>query len=361
MPTTKRIYDAIDSIAPYKRAESFDNTGVMIDAGRDIASALLCMDVTGETVAEAQSRGAGLIISHHPLIFDPLKRISHGDLVYRLIAAGISCISAHTNLDSAQGGVNDCLAGLLGIKNTAVFGDIALESYDKIIVFTPPESAEPVRTAMAAAGAGVLGAYSECAFMSGGTGLFRPGQGANPYIGAQGELERVEETKIEAVCPRASTKAVVAAMLAAHPYETPAFDIFEDRAVQTAHAMGRIGELDAEMEPEAFARFVKERLGSGSVRYTAGERAIKRVAVCGGAGGSFLHKAIAEGAHAYVTADLRYHQSFEAIHAGLTLVDAGHFATETVVLEPLAQRLRELVPGVSFELSASNRDGWRYI
>lgn len=361
MATARQIYDAIDQIAPYRYAEQSDNTGLMIEAEREITKVLLALDVSHAVIDEALRTGAQLILTHHPLIFNPIKRLTHRDLAYRLISAGISCLSAHTNLDSAPGGVNDVLAQRLGLKNVRVFGDVTHEHYDKIIVFAPPFHAQLIHAVMAEAGAGQIGEYSDCAFLSEGTGLFRPSGAASPFIGSANELERVPEVKIEAICPREKTAAVIAAMKAVHPYEEPAFDIFENRALRTESAMGRIGELDAPIQPQAFAYFVGETLGSGSIRYTDGGRVIRRVAVCGGAGGSYFSRALSMGADAFVTADLRYYQAFDALNAELTLIDAGHFATETIVLAPLMAQLTPLFPDISFAVAQSNADGWQYL
>lgn len=343
----KEILYKIDEIAPFALAEGYDNTGLLVgDENAEVAGVLLALDCTPEVIRRAEESGANLIVTHHPVLFDPVKRLPANSLIYRLAAAGIAVISAHTNLDIAPGGVNDCLAEKLGLGNIRGLSAVSRRAFQKISVFVPESHAAQVREAMAAAGAGRLGSYSGCAAMTGVTGTFLPGPGAHPTLGQVGRQETVPEIKVEMICSAADAERAVEAMKRVHPYEMPAYDIFEDTAVFDTFFIGRIGELAAPLEPAAFAAFVKEALDAPSVRYVEGNRPVKRVALCSGSGGEYLCDSLAAGADAFVTAEVKHHVFLEAERQEITLLDAGHFSTEDVVVEPLRSMLSSAFPGI---------------
>ena len=198
------------------------------------------------------------------------------------------------------------------------------------------------------AGAGQLGDYSACTFSTPGQGTFQPEEGAHPFLGQVGQLERADEVRLEMICPPECLDRVVAAMKEAHPYELPAYDVFVDEAVAHTEYLGRIGQLEAPLSPRDFAQRVKERIGAVSVKYLDADRPIQTVALCSGSGADLMSAALAAGADALLTADVKHNQFIDAQEAGITLLDAGHFDTEDLVLEPLAQRLEALLPEVPF-------------
>lgn len=361
MTTVGEIYEYMDRIAPFELAESWDNSGLLCGSSELPAdSVLVSLDITSEVAQEAAEIGAQLIVSHHPVIFEPLKSLSPASVPWRLAASGISAICAHTNLDIAAGGVNDCLAQRLCLNNRKPLQITGDNPSYKVIVFVPAEQAERVYIAMAEAGAGTLGSYSGCAFLSAGEGRFLPHEGAHPFIGETGKLAQVPEVRIEMFVTAARLSAVKAAMLAAHPYEQPAYDVFLDEAVKDVRSLGLIGELPAEYSPEEFAAFVRERLGCTGVRFACGGHPIRNVAVCGGAGGSLWSHVVGGHADAFVTGDVKHNLLIDAKEAGITIVDAGHFATENVVVEPLAQRLSQQFPDVQFTVSRACKDPAEY-
>lgn len=361
MTTVSEIYEYIDQIAPFALAESWDNSGLLCGSGElPVDSALVALDITSDVAAEAAEIGAQLIISHHPVIFEPLKKLSAASVPWRLASSGISAICAHTNLDIAAGGVNDCLAQRLCLNNRKPLQVTGDSPFYKMVVFVPVEQAEPVYVAMAEAGAGALGCYSGCAFLSSGEGRFLPHEGAKPFVGEMGKLAQVPEVRIEMFVAGEKLNAVKAAMLASHPYEQPAYDIFIDESVKQVHSLGLIGELPAEYSPEEFASFVRERLGCAGVRFASGGHPIRNVAVCGGAGGSLWSHVVGGHADAFVTGDVKHNLFIDAKEAGITLVDAGHFATENVVIEPLAGRLAQQFPEVHFTVSRVHREPGEY-
>lgn len=347
--TVKDILAAVDAIAPFRLTMDFDNTGLLVgDPDAPVQSVLLALDCTDPVIEEAKRQNANLIISHHPVIFKGIKRVTADSVVWKAIRSDISVISAHTNLDIAQGGVNDCLAQKIGLSQLRGLTVTNSEAFDKVIAFVPESHAAAVHQAMTAAGAGTIENYAGCAFFTHGEGSFLPLEGADPYLGTVGEVEKAKEVRIEMICPKAKTKAVVAAMKAAHPYEVPAYDIFEDRGIVSEESLGRVGELCEPLSAKELAQQVKDALGDTAIRYTEGKQPIQTVAVCGGAGDSELESAIRCGAQALVTGEAAHHIFIEAAHRGITLIEAGHFHTEAVVLDSLCQRLMEKFPEIKF-------------
>lgn len=349
MTTVFDIYNAIDALAPFSLTMDFDNTGILVgNRAQTVTKALLALDCTQPVLQQAAALGAELILTHHPVIFHPLKRICADSVVYQLLQKGLAVISAHTNLDIAAGGVNDLLASRLGLQNLSGIGMVSQKPYQKVVAFVPAKQAGFVREAMAKAGAGSIGQYQGCAFSADGTGTFLPLEGSHPAVGSVGTQEQVAETRIEMICPPGKTSAVLQAMKAVHPYEVPAYDVFDDSGLMDTQYVGRIGELSREMSPAEFARFVKQSLNAVSVKYADAGKPICRVAVCSGSGGSFFPDAVSAGADALVTGDVKHDQFLDACSQGLTLLDAGHFDTENLVLEPLRDRLAALLPEVEF-------------
>lgn len=362
MTTASKINEYIDRIAPYDTAMGFDNPGLLVgDPDASVKKALVALDITTDVVKEAKSVGAELIISHHPVIFQPLKRLLKDSVPFQLAAAGITAICAHTNLDMAKGGVNDTLARLLEVADTAPLSVHLSKDYTKIVVFTPETHTEAVRLAMIKAGAGTLNDYSGCAFVSKGTGSFTPQDGAKPFLGEQGREEQVPEEKVEMICPPSLLGGVLLAMKQVHPYEEPAFDLFSTRAVKEVVPMGLVGSLGEELDPEQFARLVKARLSCEGVRYVRGNRPVKKVALCGGAGGDLINAAAEKGADAYVTGEIKHHELLFAREKGITVVDAGHFKTEDIIVPALINRLQQEFRDITFIRSSSGTDGVRYL
>jgi len=362
MPTVQDFYETIDHFAPFALAESWDNVGILLGSGETpVRGALIALDVTGEVIDEAVRMGANLIISHHPVIFKALGRIPADSLVWRLTGERIHVVSAHTNLDIAEGGVNDVLARRLGLAELRGLSATASEPFCKVAVMAPPQDADAIYDAMAKKGAGCLGSYSHCGFMAGVEGRFKPLEGARPHIGAVGALERVEEVRLEMLVSPDCLEEVLAAMRATHPYEEPAYDVYHNHACTRTAYLGRIGRLSAPVSPEELARLVKERLGVGGVKYVAGSGPVDTVAVCGGSGADLIHTAKAMGAQALVTGESKHNLLLDARRMGMTLIDAEHFSTEAVVLESLCERIKERIGGVPVLLSASEKSEIRYL
>jgi hypothetical protein len=287
-------------------------------------------------------------------------------MVHRLLIGGVALHVAHTNADSADPGVSDALADVLGLDDLRSLEPQPTRAVDKLVVFVPESHAERVLDAVTAAGAGRIGAYDRCAWTVVGTGTFRPGPGTSPTIGSVGAVERVTEVRVETVLPRALRVPVVAALVAAHPYEEPAYDLYELAAQPGTTGIGRIGQLARPESLRAFAERVANSLPAtaAGVR-TAGDPGapVHAVAVCGGAGDSLLDAARAAGVDAYVTADLRHHPVSESREDGLpALVDVAHWASEWPWLADAARRLHDALyaAGTTVEtrVSRTPTDPW---
>ncbi len=349
------IFGFIEEFCPGELAEEWDNCGLQVgDPERPVSRVLLALDMDREVLSEALEKGAGLVVTHHPLLLKGARQFREdrppGRLLAGIIRAGITVYAAHTNLDSAARGVSQALAEKLDLAEIRVLRPGG-ERFLKLAVFVPPDHTDAVREALARAGAGWIGNYSECTFMTGGTGTFRPLEGASPFIGRVGGLEKVEETRLETILPARLAGRAVKAMLTAHPYEEVAYDLYplENRPGRTG--AGRVGRLETPLTLKEFALRVKEALGLPAVRYGGREDGeVRKVAVCGGSGGDFWPLALDGGADVLVTGDIGYHAARDMLASGLCFVDAGHYGTERVVLEPLAAYLRERCRGAGLEV-----------
>lgn len=331
---------------PPALAENWDNVGLQVgDPAAVIRRVMVCLDVSERALDEALRHGAQAIVSHHPLIFSPLKRLSPADetgrLVFRAVREGIAVLSAHTNLDSAREGLNDWLAAILGLEETAPLQPGGSDLC-KLVVFVPAGYEDPVAQALFEAGAGHIGRYDSCSFRSEGVGTFRPGDAARPFIGRPGALERVREIRLETVLTPEVRGRALARMLKAHPYEEVAYDLVPLANIRMDVGLGRIGRLAEATTLGTFAEQVKQRLEIPSLRVVGAlERKVVKVAVCGGSGASVLGDADRQGADVLVTGDVKYHEAQSARFRNLGLIDAGHFGTERIMVEHLATALRQ--------------------
>jgi dinuclear metal center YbgI/SA1388 family protein len=371
VPSLADVVAALDRLYDPGRAESWDAVGLVCgDPDADVNKVLFAVDPVSVVADEALQWGADLLVTHHPLFLRPVHGVAattpKGRLIHRLLTGGVALHVVHTNADSAEPGVSDALAGVLGLDDLRPLEPQPTPAVDKLVVFVPESHAERVLDAVTAAGAGHIGAYDRCAWTVVGTGTFRPGPGTNPVIGSVGTVERVTEARVETVLPRAARVAVVAALVAAHPYEEPAYDLYELAAKPGTTGIGRVGRL-ARPEPlRAFSERVARSLpatAAGVRTAGAASAPVHTVAVCGGAGDSLLDAARAAGVDAYVTADLRHHPVSESREDGPPgLVDVAHWASEWPWLADAARRLRDLLDAagttVETRVSRTPTDPW---
>ncbi|WP_110926891.1 Nif3-like dinuclear metal center hexameric protein [Bacillus massiliglaciei] len=326
-----QIIGLFEQFSPKKYAAmEGDPIGLQIgQLSKPVTKVLTALDVTEEVAEEAIANGAELIIAHHPLIFRPLKKLdlstAAGRIIEKLIKHDIAVYAAHTNLDVAKGGVNDLLAEALGLKHAEVLVPTFEIGLKKLAVYVPKESEAKVRAALGSAGAGAIGNYSHCSFSAEGTGRFMPEEGTNPYIGTKGEMESVNEIRIETVYPEDIEKQILTAMIKAHPYEEVAYDIYKLENQGEVLGLGRIGDLPEAMTLGEFAEYVKKALDVPAVRFVGDSSAkVKKVAVLGGDGNKYFKAAKFQGADVYVTGDMYYHVAHDAMQIGLNIVDPGH-------------------------------------
>ncbi len=345
----KEIVEYIDSFAPFSTAMSYDNCGLLIGDGEtEPSGAVISLDATMDALQYALDHKCNLVVTHHPIIFNPLKRIGAQSAVYQYIRHGVSVISAHTNLDMAKGGLNDLLAKRLGLTGISGLGVVAQQPYQKLTVFVPEAFAGAVMDAMAEAGAGEFGGYSRCFFAAEGKGYYQPEAGSHPFRGKEGSLHTEAEVRLEAICHPAKARAAVEAMVRAHPYERPAYDLMDDLSLTAPVYEGRVGMLATPLTPGTLAGQVKERLGLEAVglvcREGLEEKPLVRVAVCSGAGSSILYDCAKEGIDALITSEIKHNIAQDALDMGIIMVDGGHYGTEIIAVPLLAQKLEGRFP-----------------
>ena len=366
MATLSDVVDLVHSWFPPSTAESWDAVGLVSgDPSAPIEKILLAVDAAPGVAAEAVAVAADLLLVHHPLFFKPVHSVAattpKGRTLWTLSSAGCALLAAHTNADQAVGGVSESMAYALGLTDLEPL--VGAAPLDSLVTYAPIESAAAVREALAAAGAGHIGRYDTASFSHEGTGRFRPLAGANPAIGTIGAVESVAEERIEVILPRASRGDVVTALLTAHPYETVAYQVVELATTADATAgHGRIGSV-APTTLRAFAESVAAALPATAAGIRVGgdlDRPIRRVALCGGAGGSFLPDVARSDADVYVTSDLGHHTAGEFLEAGgAALIDVPHWAAESTWLPVVARRLREALGGtVEVVVSEVVTDPW---
>lgn len=371
MPTLGDITALLDRWFPPHHADSWDAVGLACgDPATDVRRILLAVDPVTAVADEAVADGAQLLVCHHPLFLKGVHGVAatdpKGRIVHRLLSAGCGLFTAHTNADSPAGGVSESLALALGLEDVRPLEADPAPAMDKIVVFAPVEAGELIRAALADAGAGAIGDYDSCTFTSTGEGRFRPLDGAQPTIGEVGRTEQVEEVRIETICPRHLRAVAVGAMLAAHPYEEPAYDVLELAALdEPDRGSGRIGRLTTPMSLADFAAHVSQVLAETAhgVRVAGDpDQPVEWVGLCGGAGDFLLDRARSAGVDVYLTSDLRHHPASELReHGAPALVDVAHWAAESTWLPVLRRRLVDaLGDTVEVRVSTINTDPWTF-
>ena len=362
MPTVAAVIAFLEEFAPPALAASWDNVGLLL-GHRDarVKRIMTCLTVTPESAAEAVEAKAQLIVTHHPILFRPVKRLTTGNpegrVLLSLARAGVAVYSPHTAFDNTRGGINDAIAGKLGLTAVTPLRRGEGPRSCKVVVFVPDKDLARVSDAMFAAGAGHIGEYSQCSFRLAGTGTFFGSDASNPTIGRKGRREDVSEWRLEVVCPESSVEAVVAAMRKAHSYEEPAYDVYQLRPTAPKLGEGRVGRLPAPQPLAGLAKTVKTALRAGMVQ-TVGDAAarVERVAIVCGAGGELLHDAARARADVFLTGEMRFHDYLAAQSQGLALVLPGHYATERFAVEELAGRLQGQWKDVQVWASRRERD-----
>jgi dinuclear metal center YbgI/SA1388 family protein len=361
----KDICSYLDNAVPLSIQESYDNSGLQVgDPEARVTSALLSLDVTEAVVDEAVAGGYGLIITHHPLIFSPLKQITGKTFIERIVVKAvkndIAIYSCHTNLDILNAGVSRKMAEKLNLQNIRILSPLKYKLL-KLVAYIPEDHLDKVREAVFDAGAGVIGNYDKCSFSNVGYGSFRGGHDTNPFVGEKGKFHLGKEIRFETILLSHLKDKVISALINAHPYEEVAYDIY---ALENEHphaGLGCIGTLTKAIAGKSFLRLLSELFDAKGVRYsllTGGK--IKTVALCGGAGISLLNESIALGADALVTSDFKYHDFFNAENR-ILLVDMGHFESEKFSTELLYDLIIKKFPKFAVRFSETNTNPINYL
>ncbi len=347
MTTVGKIAAYVEELAPPEWAEQWDNVGLQVgEPGAPANRILVALELTGAVIEEAVQTRADLVVVHHPAIFRPLKALRFdtptGGRIRELVRNEISLYAAHTNLDQAKGMTNDSLAAAAGLSSSSVIERVGEEKYLKLVVFVSKGDEAPVMEALTREGAGHIGQYSHCTFQTSGTGTFLPLEGTSPYIGKVGQLERVDEIRLETIIPESKARQAVQAMIAAHPYEEVAYDLYPLANPGQVRGHGRIGLLSQPVTVAELVERLKAALQTPSLRIVGDpDRLVATVAVGAGSGSSLIGQAARRGADVLITGDIGYHNAQDALDLGLALIDVGHYNSEAIVVPPLVRYLRE--------------------
>ena len=361
----KLICELIEDFAPLSLQESYDNAGLLVgDAQMEITSVLVCIDITEDVISEAIQKKCNFIISHHPLIFNGLKKlVGQNDVqrcVIQAIKNNIAIYAAHTNLDNVLHGVSGKMAEKIGLKDIKILQP-KQNSLLKLITYVPQLHSYGVRQALFDAGAGQMGNYNSCSFNSEGIGTFYANEKAFPFVGKNNKLHLESETKIEVILPDYLKYQVLDALLKTHPYEEPAYDFIPLQNAWNQIGAGVVGELEVSEDELSFLNRIKKIFNNPSIRYTnlLGKK-IKRIALCGGSGSSLLPDAISANADIYITGDFKYHQFFEA-QKQILIADIGHFESEQFTKDIFFEIITKKMPTFAVQISDSKTNPINYL
>ncbi len=364
MSKIKDIVQYLNTIAPLAYQESYDNAGLLVgNAEAEVKKILITLDITEEVVQEAKDKNCELIVAHHPIIFKGLKKLTGANYVERTVIKAIkndiALFAAHTNLDNVKHGVNAKICEKLELLNPKILVSKP-HQLSKLSVFVPNDHVDSVKLALHNAGAGQIGEYKDCAFESEGIGSFLPSDKANPSIGSKGELEKVKETKLEVIFPIYLKNKILQAMKEAHPYEEVAYYLHQLENEYTEIGSGMIAELDESLTEEEFLAHLKLKMGLKVIKHTNFlNKKIKKIAVCGGSGSFLIKAAIAQKADVYVSADIKYHEYFDADNE-ILIADIGHYESEIFTNELFYELLREKFANIALHLGKTVTNPIKY-
>ena len=360
---------ALEAIAPTWLAADWDNAGLLVgDIGADVKKIMLCIDATGDVLAEAARAGAEMLMAYHPVIFKPISRVtaSESPVVYDAVRRGIAIYSMHTALDAAVGGTSDVLADLLGLDKPVPLEPSVREDHCKLVVFVPPDDLPNVAHAAFYAGAGQMGNYYDCAFFCHGLGSFCGSDQTNPTIGVPGRHEVTEELRLEMVAPKSRAPAICAAVRAAHSYEEPAIDVYPMQEMPPGAGMGRFGALARPVLLQTLINRIKRQTGLKKVLVAngRGKKANEKITAagcCAGSAGAMFRTAAAMGAQVYLTGEMRHHDALAAAECGMTVICLGHSNSERIALTRLADQIRKAAPKLNVVISKKDRDPFEIV
>jgi dinuclear metal center YbgI/SA1388 family protein len=361
----KEIVKPLEELAPLFLQESYDNSGLLIGhADNETDSVLITLDITEEILEEAKLKKCNLIISHHPLIFNGLKRITGENKTERMVEKAIKnnlgIYACHTNVDNVSNGVNGILCQEMGLVNRKILSP-GKGLLRKLVTFCPAEHAEKVRKALFDVGAGHIGNYDSCSFNAPGTGSFRGSEHTNPFVGEKGKLHYENEIRIETIYPVYLEGTILKALFSAHPYEEVAYDLYKLENKFSRTGAGMMGELEKETDEIEFLTFLKKITKSVCIRHSGltGQK-IKKVAVCGGSGSFLIEEALKAGADIFITSDVKYHDFFKG-NSQMLIADVGHYESEQFAKELIYSILKNNFPTFAVLISELNTNSVNYL
>jgi dinuclear metal center YbgI/SA1388 family protein len=360
----KDICSYLDSEVPLSFQESYDNSGLQIGLpDKEITCAMITLDITEEVIDEAIREKCDLVISHHPLIFGGIKKITDrsatGRVIIKAVKNDLAIYSSHTNLDTFSSGVSRKMAEKLHLKMIKVLSPLERRLL-KLVTYIPESYLDKVKNALFEAGAGVIGNYDNCGFSSAGEGSFRGNEVTKPFVGEKGKIHIENEIRFETVLYSHLKDTVIKALITSHPYEEVAYDLYILENKNIDAGLGCTGEFDSPVSEEDFLRLVSSVFGARGLRYSRlTGKTVKKVALCGGSGASLLNDAMASGADAFLTADIKYHNFFDA-ESKILLVDAGHFESEKFSTEILKDLIIKKFPKFAVRFSETNTNPINY-
>lgn len=361
----KDVVSYLESIAPSRLQEGYDNAGLIVgEYETEVKGILICLDSIEATIDEAIASGTNLIVAHHPIVFKGLKRFNGNSYVERTVIKAIkndiAIYAIHTNIDSVINGVSAKIAEKLGVENVSVLSPKETDRL-KLETYVPVSKVKEVLNALFAAGAGAEGDYSDCSFTADGMGSFRPGVGADPYVGEVGELHQEPETKVEVTFSSSLKSKIIRELYAAHPYEEVAYNVFKLENISRNEGLGVVGTLASSIDVDVFLNRIKTNMKAGVVRYTQPvKKEVKRIAICGGSGSFLLSAAKKAGADLFLTADFKYHEFFDAENE-IVIADIGHYESEQYTSELLYDFLTQKFSTFAIRISAINTNPVNYL
>ncbi len=365
MTTVKTITGWIEEVAPLALQEDYDNAGLLIGSPDMVVNGvLITVDVTEPVIEEAYNIGCNLIISHHPLIFRGVKRLTGQNetqrCIIKAIKHNIAVYAAHTNMDNVLSGVNGKIAEKIGLKNMKILLP-KKQTLLKLVTFVPVNHISSVQNALFEAGAGHIGNYDNCSYSSEGNGTFRANEKANPFVGEIDVTHTEAEIRLEVIMPGYLKEKIIRALLNAHPYEEPAYDIIPlDNALSIVGA-GIIGELPGEKDEQQFLHQLKSIFQLDTLKHTSLlNKTIRKVAICGGSGSEFLPEAITAGADVFISADFKYHQYFDAENK-ILIADIGHYESEQFTKDVFYEIITKNIPKFAVRISDVNTNPIKYL
>jgi len=344
----KTLVRKIETKYPLDLAYDWDNVGLLVgDFDNDIQKVLVVLEANEKVIDEAIENNVDLIVTHHPFIFNKMNKINTSDLkgklIHKLIKNDIALYSMHTNFDIAFDGLNDYFMEVMGFENSKILDVTKNETLYKLVVYVPNTHIEKVKDALAKSGCGHIGNYSHCSFSTEGIGNFKPLEGTNPFIGQQGVVESVNETKIETIVPQKNLGGAISSMLNAHPYEEVAYDLYKLENKGQGFGLGRVSKLESSMSLEELCKHIKSKLNMDYIRVIGDiNSTINKVAVVTGSGADLVKKAQRQGAQVLITGDVKYHDAQDALDIGMNIIDCGHFDSEDIFKDVMKRFLAEI-------------------